>query len=237
MLAENLIMLRQVWETSQDAACKALALAADIRSTYAGQMKRLEQLAEADKDAGEVVCACYVMMCACACACGSSGGMECAWGERARLYYCVDASVRGMRACSVWLIAHKCSCVLLCVCATRVERAQLPLRPALARDDPPLQRLLSPRCPAPLQAVRVPAPPHGALPQGARKGLHGGGARRCVCVCMSACACVVCTWLVGYSAVRVWRCCLSSVCVCVSASECVCVCNLGHRASVQVLMR
>jgi hypothetical protein len=50
VLAENRVMIRQVWENGVDTACKVLPLAADTRSTYSGQMKRLEQLAMADRD-------------------------------------------------------------------------------------------------------------------------------------------------------------------------------------------
>ena len=53
VLSERIQTLRQMWEAAQDAACKVLPLAADTRSTYAGQMRRLEQLAEADKDLGK----------------------------------------------------------------------------------------------------------------------------------------------------------------------------------------
>ncbi len=52
VLSEKVVMLRQMWESAQDTACKVLPLAADTRSTYAGQMRRLEQLALQDKDIG-----------------------------------------------------------------------------------------------------------------------------------------------------------------------------------------
>ncbi len=52
VLEEKASLLQALWSQAQLVASTVLPLVADSRSTYVGQMQRLEQLAEKDGDRG-----------------------------------------------------------------------------------------------------------------------------------------------------------------------------------------
>ncbi len=63
VLQEKSELLKALWNQAQLVSSTVLPLVADSRSSYVGQMQRLEQLAEKDGDAGKctraVMCLCW----------------------------------------------------------------------------------------------------------------------------------------------------------------------------------